>query len=299
MVVTALWTLVAPAALAEAVQITDDTGASIRVDKPAARIIALYGAYNEILGALGIESRIVARTKADQLPPSIRTKPSIGTHMRPNVEMVLALRPDLVIQGGGRREAMAPVSQLRDQGVPVAVFSPTSFEQLFTVVHRIGILTGTQDTAAALIREMKARLDAVTAAVSGANRKPRVFFEVRYPNLLGAGRNSLVDDVIKHAGGVNCVTADKKLVRIDMESLILWRPDAYVVQRGSMNQDPAEPAQRPNFQVVEAVKNGRVLFVDEQVFSRPGPRLVDAVETLAAFLNPGHLPAKRRNLSGR
>lgn len=288
-----------PAASADPVQITDDTGASIRVDKPAARIIALYGAYNEILGALGIESRIVARTKADQLPPSIRTKPSIGTHMRPNVEMVLALRPDLVIQGGGRREAMAPVSQLRDQGVPVAVFSPTSFEQLFTVVQRIGLLTGTEDRAAALIREMKARLDAVTAAVSGANRKPRVFFEVRYPNLLGAGRNSLVDDVIKHAGGVNCVTADKKLVRIDMESLILWRPDAYVVQRGSMNQDPAEPAQRPNFQVVEAVKNGRVLFVDEQVFSRPGPRLVAAVETLAAFLNPGHLPAKRRSLSGR
>ena len=205
MVLVALSTLVAPVVAADRVQIADDTGVRIELDKPAARIIALYGAYNEILGALGIESKIVARTKADRLPPSIRTKPSIGTHMRPNVEMVLALKPDLVIQGGGRREAMAPVSQLRNEGVPVAVFSPTSFKQFFSVVHRIGILTGTRDRAAKLILNMKARLDAVTAAVSGVTRKPRVFFEVRYPNLLAAGRNSLVDDVIRHAGGVNCV----------------------------------------------------------------------------------------------
>ena len=116
-------------------------------------------------------------------------------------------------------------------------------------------------------------------------RRPKVFFEVRYPNLLGAGAKSIVNDVIKYAGGTNCVTANKKLVRLDMESLLACNPDLYVIQRGPMNRNPTPLALRPHFQLLDAVKAGRVLHVDEQVFSRPGPRSVDAVEELARALH--------------
>lgn len=249
--------------------------------------MALYGAYNEILAAMGLEQRLVARTKTDNLPPSILAKPSIGTHMRPNVEMVLALKPDLIIQGGGRREAMMPVDQLRREGLQVALFTPTNFSQLFVTIEKLGVLTGEQQKAQHLIGAIKSRLDNVKSKLASVSHKPRVFFEVRYPNLLAAGRDSMVDDVISRAGGHNCVTADKKFVRVNMEALIAARPEFYVVQKGAMNPEPSMPEKRPNFHVLDAVKKNRILIVDEQVFSRPGPRSVEAVEMLARFLHPG------------
>ncbi len=290
-------TLVLPTvAWPTAIEVTDDVGQSIRLDRPADRIIALYGAFNEILAAIGLESRLVARTKADALPPSILAKPSIGTHMRPNVEAVLGLKPDLIIQGEGRRQAMAPVQQLQRHGLDVAVFNPTTFEELFSVIDRLGILTGEQRRAKELVNSLKGRLDAVETRLKKVAHRPRVFFEVRYPNLLGAGRKSVVNDIIEHAGGSNCITVDKKLVRLDIEALIAWKPDFYVVQTGPMNRNPGHVQKRPHFQAIEAVRQGRFLLVDEQVFSRPGPRSVDAVEQLARFLHPSVWPQNSAGL---
>ena len=269
------------------IEVTDDTGRTIRLDKPAQRIIALYGAYNEVLAGMGLEDRLIARTKVDDTPPSLLTKPTIGTHMRPNVEMVLGLKPDLIVQGGGRKEAIAAVEQLVQVGLIVAVFSPTTFADLFSAIDRLGKLTGAEPEANTLAASLKARLDAVHSKLEGTSRRPRVFFEVRYQNLLAAGTDSMVNEVIERSGGVNCVTSRKKFVRMDIESLIALNPDFYVVQAGSMNRSPARLQERPGFQVIEAVKHGRVLTVDEKMFSRPGPRSVEAVEKLASFLHPG------------
>lgn len=272
-------------ALATPVEVVDDAGRKIHLDRPAGRVIALYGAYNEILAAMGLESRIVGRTKADLLPPSIVPKPSIGTHMRPNVEIVLSLKPDLIIQSAGRREAMIPVNQLRSQGLNVAVFDPKSFSDLFSVVRRLGVLTGEPAAAEQLVSNLEDRLNRVKKLLRESSFRPKVVFEVRYPNLLCAGRNTIVNDVIEHAGGTNCVTGDKKMVRVDMELLISCSPDYYIIQRGPMNRDPQSPFNRPHFDVLEAIRNGRIMTVDEQVFSRPGPRSVEAVEQLARFIH--------------
>jgi iron complex transport system substrate-binding protein len=267
------------------VEVLDDLGQSIRLPSPAKRIIALYGAYNEILAALGLEDRIVGRTKADRIPPVIASKPIIGTHMRPNIEIVLGVKPDLALQSAGRQEALEAVQQLRRQGLQVAVFNPSTFSDLFSVVERIGVLTGEPRRARHVIADLQSRLDRVRKDFQASERRPTVFFEVRYPNLLGAGRASIVNDIISHAGGRNVVDIRKKLVRMNTEALIDLNPDAYLVQRGPMNQDPSHPSSRPHFQVLRAVKNGRILIVEEQVYSRPGPRCVDAVEELAAFLH--------------
>lgn len=264
----------------------DDTGRELVLDRPAERIIALYGAFNEILAAMGLEDRLVARTRADELPESILSRPSIGTHMRPNVELVLALEPDLIIQSAGRREASVVVEQLRRHGGAVAVFKPDCFTRLFDVIERLGLLTGEPEAASGLILDLKTRLESVDERLRDIRYRPRVFFEVRYPNLLGAGTESIVNDVIERSGGTNCVEVPKKLVRIGMEALIKSDPEAYVLQEGPMNRHPSSPADRPHFDMLTAVREGRILKVDEQVFSRPGPRSVDAVEILASFLHP-------------
>ncbi len=281
----AIFLLLEGTARAEIV-VRDDLGHTIRLERPATRIIALYGAFNEILAAMGLEHVIVARTNTDRIPPSILDKPSIGTHMRPNVELVYGHKPDLVLQMDGRKQASETVNALKRIGVTTAYFKAVNFEELFSIVERIGILTGAETASLDLILSMKTRLDKVKTALKDAETNPRVFFEVRYPNLLGAGRGSIVNDILRRAGGVNCIESRKKLVRIGEEKLLQLGPDAYIVQQGAMNQKPMALEKRPHYRILKAVRNQRILFVDEQVFSRPGPRNVDAVEALAEFLHP-------------
>lgn len=275
------------------VSITDDTGREVRLPHPARRIVALYGAFNELLAAMDLTDRITARTAADQEPPAIRSLPVIGTHMRPSPEMVAAVAPDLVLQMEGRREAGEAVEGLRALGIPVAVFRVGSFDEMFDVLRRVGILTGEPQCAARLEAALRARLDAVAARV--ANRpRPTVFFEVRHPNLLAAGADSIVTDIIARAGGRNCVAAEGRVARLGEEELLRLNPDVYLLQRGPMNPEPEPPAARPHYATLAAVRAGRVRDVDEARYSRPGPRAVDAVEELARYLHPdvwGSTPA--------
>jgi iron complex transport system substrate-binding protein len=271
-------------------QICDDAGQTVALAKPAHRIIALYGAYNEILAEMGLLDRLVGRTKADTQPPEIVAKPSIGTHMRPNVEMILGLQPDLIIQDAGAQEAMPGLEQLRQQGVAVAVFHPDSFDSLFGVIQRLGVLTGEPGRAEALIQNLQGRLAAVAAKLESITSRPKVFFEIRYPNLLGAGTASMVNDIIQRAGGVNCLTIAKKIVRLNLEAVIAANPDVYLVQQGPMNPNPEKVNERPNYGILRAVQSGRVLVVDEQLYSRPSPRAVQAVAQLARFLHPDRFP---------
>ena len=118
-------------------------------------------------------------------------------------------------------------------------------------------------------------------------RKPvRVFFEVRYHNLLAAGRGSMVNDIITRAGGVDVVETAQRLTPFGLEALLQAQPDVYIIQQGPMNRSPEDIYSRPYFQELQAVKAKRVLVVDESLFSRPGPRSAEAVEQLARFLHP-------------
>ncbi len=113
-------------------------------------------------------------------------------------------------------------------------------------------------------------------------RKPVVFYEIRYPNLLGAGADNLVSTIIAEAGGRNLL-ADKpgKVLRISAELLMAGNPDIYLYQLGPMNKNPSDPAVRPGFAALGAVKKGMAFAVPEIVFSRPGPRSLETAETLS------------------
>ena len=128
------------------------------------------------------------------------------------------------------------------------------------------------------------RLDAVRASLAG--RAPvACLYEVRYPNLLAAGRDSIVNDIIEHAGGVNVVSQDRKLVASMRKRCLRLRPTPIFCKRGPMNTMPEAPDRRPHFQSLKAVRQGRVLWVEEDRFARPGPASIDAVEELARWLH--------------
>jgi iron complex transport system substrate-binding protein len=265
----------------KAAPIVDDHGDTVNLAASPPRIISLYGGLTEILDALGVGNRVVACTRGDA---TIKGIPTVGTHLQPNVEMILALKPDLVVQGGVAKGIPA-FKRLEAAHVPVAMFAPHDFAGLFATITRLGALTESSQAAAALNRSMQAKLAEVAKRVAGLPR-PKVFFEVRELNLLAAGRGSLVNDIITRAGGENIVTSPQKLILYSLEALIQANPDVYIIQKGPMNRSPEDIFKRPYFQDIKAVKDHRVLVVSESLYSRPGPRSAEAVEELARFLHP-------------
>ncbi len=131
-----------------AAQIQDDRGRSVSLEQPPRRVISLYGGLTEILVALGAGSQVVARTQGDDCLKDI---PTVGTHLQPNVEMILALKPDLVIQGGVPK-AMPALRKLEAEGIPVAMFAPRDFNALFKVIKQLGALTNRTAAADELTR---------------------------------------------------------------------------------------------------------------------------------------------------
>lgn len=264
------------------VRVTDDRGQLVHLERPATRVIALYGAFNEILADLDREDILIARTETDDQPPSIRSKPVVGTHLRPNLELIISLKPDLVIQMGGRVEALATVKFLETHGIPTVMFRMDAFADLFSAMERLGVLTGAETQAQARILAMQAELKRIRTQRPGS--VPTVFFEVRHPNLLAAGQGSMLTEIIDAAGGRNAVTAPEKLVRLSEEEVLRLDPDIYLIQHGPMNPAPTPLAARPHYATLDCVRNGRVITVDQRLFSRPGPRSLDAVRQLAEIV---------------
>ncbi|MBD5647684.1 MAG: ABC transporter substrate-binding protein [Desulfovibrio sp.] len=297
LLLTLLLALIGFPALGAPIEVTDDTGHTLRLEKPAQRIIPLYGAFGEMLLALGCGDRLVARTDADAGVPELAQLPAVGTHMRPNAELVAAHKPDLVLQMSGRGEALLQTEALRKLGVPVLCFEVNSFAQLFRVMEQLGRLCGREAEAAALVADWKARLEALAA--ENAGKKPwRIFYEVRYPNLLAAGQGGIVSEIMQAAGGENVISEKRKLARLNEEAVILADPDIYLVQRGPMNPAPEPLAGRPHFRGLRAVREGRTLEVDEALFSRPGPRAIEAAQQLARWLKGLKRPEGGKNGGG-
>jgi len=271
---------------ARSIEIVDDLGQKIVLAKPAGRIIPLYGAFAEMLFSIGAGNAVIARTQADVFPPELAPLPSVGTHMNPNVEMILGLKPDLVILSASLRQETPEIARLTDSGIPVAVFSPKTFDEIFTVIERLGSISGHAQQASAFSANLAGRLGAVRDKLAGIKTRPRVFFEIRAEPLTGAGHGSIVDEILKAAGAQNALDSDKAIVQYSLEALLIQEPDFYIVQQGPMNRGPAPPEKRAHFDRLKCVREGRVLAADEFIFSRPGPRCVDAVERLAAALYP-------------
>ena len=249
-----------------AVQVTDATGASVTVHN-ARRIVPLYAAFTDILDALGALDLVVARTKADRKCPNL---PAVGTHMRPSLERIMALKPDLVLQLHGRAEAHDQTDFLRRFGIPVLELELSSFEDLWLATRRIGQAIGHPERAELCVANWQKRL-----AQSTEKRGLRVVYEVRYPNLLVAGGGNIVSDIIRCAGCENAVTSPKKFVRLSDEALFALNPDVYIIQTGPMNPDPVPLSERPGWGALR-VAQGKVITVQEDLFSRPGPGALDA-----------------------
>jgi iron complex transport system substrate-binding protein len=270
------------------ITVSDDDGVPVTVGAPPRRIVTFAPSATEIVFALGLGDRLVGVSGSyDDYPPAARRIPEIGGAgdfgVEPNLEKVVSLRPDLflTIEGGDQWK-----ERLRALGVPVFTIDSVSLEDTFHDIETVGRLTGTPDTAERLVASMRNEDRRIEAKVA---EEPPVscFFEVFYPPLTTVGPGTFIDDLLRRAG---CDSVSAR-ARSDypawsVEDLVREDPDVYVVSSES-GVSAAAVAARPGFGAVAAVAGGRVVLVDSDLVSRPGPRIVGGLRELAAALHPG------------
>lgn len=279
------------------IHMTDSDGNDILVKAPFTRIISLYPAHTENLISLGAGARLAGVSRSSRpvrgVPAGCRT-----VSYQDDLERLLVLKPDLVIiRPMISRAHPNLIKGLEKSGVTVISLQPISPRGLYTYWRNLGILAGRNREAEEMIRKFKAGLSKMKQRVNlipeGMRRK--VYFEAIHRRMKTFAPGSLPIFVLEAAGGINIASDAARLRNTNIAAYgkekILSKAediDCFLAQVGRMNPVTRDEIIRePGFQVIKAVKTGRVYLVDETLVSRPTPRLLEGIKTIHRLLYPG------------
>lgn len=260
----------------------DDFGDTLALQSPPRRIVSLNPSTTELLFAIGAGGRLVGRTTYDRWPEAALALPDLGGGLRPNVEGVLAARPDLVVlyASDDNREA---ARRFRAAGVATAAYRVDRIADFRRVTLALGALTGDSAAARVTVDSVDATVARVRAATA-ALPKPTVFWPLYDQPLLATGGGSFLNELIDVAGGRNVYAfLPEPSPRITVEDLLRRDPDVVLLAPESRARYLGDPRWR----ALRAVREGRLLAVDTSVVFRPGPRLGEAARSIALLLHPG------------
>lgn len=264
------------------VTIADDASRSVTVKAAPQRIVSLAPAATEILFALNLGDKVVGVTSYDDYPSQVASITKVGDFAGPNVEAIAAAKPDLILATSGVQADV--VKKLENLGATVVVLDPQSLAGVYSNIETVGKITGSSDMAKEVVGGMKSDVASVRESVAGS---PTVtaFVEIGQNPLFTTGTGTLINELVTLAGGSNVVT-QAGYVSYSAEQLIKSNPQVYFATEGSSN-DPSAIQNRPGYGQIDAVKNKRVVILDDSLVSRGGPRIVLGLKQIAAGLHPG------------
>lgn len=267
------------------------TGTAVQVSPIPQRIVSFVPAVTEMLFAMGAGDRVVGVSSYDRFPEAARRLPRVGGLLDPNVERVLALRPDLAVVYGTQTELR---QQLQRAGIESYVYTHRSLSDVTTTLRSVGARVGAGPAADAAAAQLTARLDAVRLRVAGKPR-PRtllVFGRERgsLRQIRASGGYGFLHDLLELAGGTD-VWSEVKQESIEMSTeMVLTRAPEVIVELhyGRSLEAIDVDTERKVWDAlpgVPAVRAGRVHLLQGDHFVVPGPRLADAAEQLAAAIH--------------
>jgi iron complex transport system substrate-binding protein len=261
------------------IEVTDFKGRSIVLDKIPQKIVSLSPSNTEILFALGAGDKVVGVTSYCDYPEEAKKIEQVGTFEGPNMELIKKAQPDVVLAGYIQEET---VKTIESMGIPVIVTEAESFEAIYQSIGLIGKITGTGVKAEEIVAGMKSKIAEIETNIKD-KKKPTVFYVVWTDPLTTAGSNTFINDVIKAAGGINVAEKVESWAKYSAEQLVKDNPEILVAALHSTDKGMAKEdlKENPIFSKLECVKNGKVYVMsDDNVISRPGPRIVQAVEEM-------------------
>lgn len=268
-------------AAASPIEVTDDRGRVVTLPAPAHRAITLAPHATELVYAAGAAASLAGTVKGSNYPPAALALPSIGDGVRPSIETIAALKPDLVIAWlPGAAQGLEPF--LQHHGIPIFYLAPRRLADLPDALQRLGQLFGTDAQAAPRASAMRAQLAALSARYAG--RVPvRVLIQVNREPFFTLNGQSIVSDAVAQCGGVN-IFADAlpSAPQLSAEAVLTARPQAIVAGLA----DEADIArEREAWRATDPTHPPAFLAFDPDRLLRPGPRLLALTEELCEALD--------------
>lgn len=266
------------------IEFQDDFGNKARIEKRPEKIISLIPSNTEILFALGLGDKIVGLTSNDDYPEQVSKKEIVGDYNGSNLERIVEMEADLVLVYREGNED--DVKILKEAGITVLGFGAESIDGVMKDIEDIGMITGKNKEAKKLVDSMKAKKNEIVEKVKDQD-KVKVFYEIWHDPLQAAGKGSFMDEIMTLAGGENIASdAEGEYPKYDLEQLIERDPEVYLTSEDVADKTVESMKARPGFSEIKAIKNNRVYILDPNITSRPGPRIVEALELVAKAIHP-------------
>lgn len=267
--------------------IKDDSGADVIIDNKPQKIVSLLPSSTETLFALGQEANIIAVSKWDNYPENLKSANYYRFEdlLNPNLEKLIDLKPDLVLIGAVSGDTLRKMRSLQ---LPIVVLNAQNIEKTYETIRKIGNITDSQAASTTLIDKMQEKEHKIkeTVAQIADEQKPSVWIEVS-SDLLSPGRNTLLHELITKAGGKNINSDFEGWMQVDPQQIVTKNPQViFYTYAQPENNVPDIIKSRPDWQDIDAVKNSRIIELDNNMISRPGPRIIEGLELIAKSLYP-------------
>jgi len=263
----------------------DDTGRRMYFAKPPARIVSLAPSITEMLFAIEAGEQLIGVTDFCDYPPEALKKSKVG-YANPNLESLLALRPDLVVTPNDflKPDVIAKLEQLK---IPVFILADKNVESIFAHIQTLGRIVGRSTKADAVAIELRREVTAIQQRVQGLP-PVRMLYVLNSQPLITVGPGSFIDQLIGMAGGVNVAAKSATpYPRLSMETVLQEDPEVLVFPVGKAEGiSESEQQSWRRWSTLTAVRQGRLRQISADQLNRPGPRIAQGLESLAGILHP-------------
>lgn len=277
------------------ISFVDDEGTQITLDKPAERVISLYSAHTENLYSLGAEDQMIGDYTTCIYPAAAAKLPKYTYSGDP--EKIIAADPDVVfIRPFITRKAPEFIQQLKDVGITVVSLYPDTFGDFDSYIRRMALVMGKEDEAEKLLDQFHLNIAKITEQTKEIKNKKNIFFESTEVNIRTISKGAMPDLAISFAGGENIgkdlepMTPGSSIATFGVEKVLenAENIDVYISQRGAMNAGGSIRSikERPGYETIKAVKDGKVYVLNEKLISSPTFRFYKGVHEIARYLYP-------------